>query len=234
MVFNGGWDISILTEQANKVFINSFSGNSYTITNAEMVMCMLTPTPTYVAQLTSALNNNGSLKIPLQLVKNQSNTLTAAPTQSIRIQTGFLSSLNSITNIIRQVANIGVSTADTFQTNTASLQEYYTMVSSQRYPKNKSIKCGADPENLVQLLASFNTQLSSLSPFNSSNAFTYQSFESNGGFASGIATADGYISAELIFPTATKPSQGDQIDTFLEYSSVLVIDASSVVLVIDV
>lgn len=234
-VLNGGWNITLQLEQYARVFTNGNPANSYSVDQLEIVCCMLKPDDKYLSELSAAMSRQGSLKIPLQLVKNITATLAATNTQSVRIPSGYLSSLNSITSVIRQVANVGTGTNttahDTFVTNTSALQEYYFMVNSQRYPKNKAIVC-QDPENLLQLLSSFNSKYSELTPFTSTNAFTHFSFESNGGMASGIAINDGYVNIETTF--ASTPAQGDVLDCFLEYSAVLVIDMNSVDLIIDV
>lgn len=234
-VLNGGWNISLQLENYNRVFTNGAVGNEYEVTDLEIVLCMIKPDERYLSELASAMSRSGSLKIPLQLTKNLSTTLTNSSTQTVRVQCGFLSSLNSITNVIRKVSDVGTATVssikDTFLTNTAELKDYYFMINSQRYPKNKSITV-ADPENLIQLLAAFNTGYSQISPFSATTAFTHFSFESNGNFASGIPINDGYISIECSFTTS--PTAGDIIDTFLEYSAVLVIDQNTVSLVIDV
>lgn len=236
-VLNGGWNISLLLENHNRVFTNGAAGNSYEVTDLEIVCCMLKPDERYLQELASAMARQGSLKIPLQLTKNISSTLTASTTQTVRIQCGYLSSLNSITNVVREASKIGggvVGTKrDTFLTNTSILSDYYMMINSQRYPKNKAISCGStDPENLMQLLASFNTKYSQISPFSGTTTFTYFSFESNGAFSSGIPINDGYITLECTFGSA--PTAGDVIDSFLEYDAVMVIDQNTVQLVIDV
>ena len=121
---------------------------------------------------------------------------------------------------------------DSFLTNTSELGSYYYMINSARYPKNKSVVCGTDPENLYQLLAGFNTKYSQISPFSSTTNFSHFSFESNGSFASGIPLNDGYINIEATF--GTTPSAGDIWDCFMEYSAILTIDQNSVNLIIDV
>lgn len=235
-VLNGGWNISLLLESYNKVFQNGAVGNSYQISDIEIVCCMIQPDAGYLSELSSAMSKGGSLKLPLQLTKNITNTLAASSTQSVRVQCGYLSSLNSITNVVRQNSVVGQATVssikDSFITNTAALSEYYYMINAQRYPRNKSIRCGTDPENLYQLLAAFNTKLSSLTPFTATTNFAHYCFESNGGFASGISVNDGYINIETTF--GTTPTAGDICDTFLEYSAVLVIDAQTVNLITDV
>jgi hypothetical protein len=235
-VLNGGHNISILLEQGNRVFTNQAVGNSYKITDIEIVCCMLKPDEKYLQELAGAMSRGGSLKIPLQLTKNISATLAGSATQTVRIQSGYLSSLNSITNVIRKASDIGtgvVGTAkDTFKTNTNELASYYFMINSQRYPKNKSIHCATDPENLYQLLAGFNTSYSHLSPFASDTTFCYYAFESNGQFSSGIPLNDGHINIEATF--GTTPTAGDVLDCFLEYDSLLVIDQNTVNLIIEV
>lgn len=235
-ILNGGWGISLLLEQHNRVFQDGAVGNSYELSDLEIVCCMLKPDEKYLQELGRAMTNGGSLKIPLQLTKNITATLAASQTQSVRIQSGYLSSLNSITNVIRDAADVGTGNAttgkDTFSTDTNKLASYYYMINSSRYPKNKSIHCGDDPENLYQMLAGFNTSYSQISPFSTGNSFCHFSFESNGQFASGIPLNDGFINIETTFTTT--PSAGDLFDCFLEYDAVLVIDQNTVNLIIDV
>jgi hypothetical protein len=198
---------------------------------------MVQPDEAYISELKAGLAKGGSLKIPLQLTKNQTNSLAASSTQSIRVQCGFLSSLNGITTVVRQAAAVskGTNTAalDSFVTSTSTMSDIYYSINSQRYPRNRQILVNNDPENLYQMLASYNTRLSSLSPFTATNSFLHFSFEASGGaFASGIPVSDGYISLETNW--ATTPSAGDYLDVFLEYSSLLVIDQNTVNMLIDV
>lgn len=234
-VLNGGWNISLLLENHNRVFTNGAVGNSYEVADLEIVCCMLKPDEKYLQELASAMSRQGSLKIPLQLTKNITSTLANSTTQSVRVQSGYLSSLNSITNVIRRAADVGTGNAtlakDTFLTSTSTLSNYYYMINSQRYPKNKAIQCD-DPENLYHLLAGFNTKYSQMNPFTTTQNFNHFSFQSNGAFSSGIPLNDGNINIETTFTSA--PANGDLFDCFMEYDAVLVIDQSSVNLIIDV
>jgi hypothetical protein len=244
-----GWDINILLEQFSRAFTNGISGNNYQISNAELHCCMLTPTAGYAGELSTALNSSGSLKIPLQLCKSITTSLSPSTTQTVKLTTGYLSSLNSITNVVRKQAIVGKGTTatacDSFLTNTNMLASYYISINSQRFPRNYEVKISdpitgvEDPEGVMSLLSSFNTKLSSLTPFRtaittppSANSFTYYSFESNASFASGVPTADGILYVETTFNTV--PAVGDYFDSFIEYSAILQIDANSVQLIIDV
>ena len=88
----------------------------------------------------------------LALYKSFQNVLATSTEQIIRINTGFLGSLNAIHSFIRPPSG----TVDSGVTQTRNVANYYIQLDSQRYPRNKLIGCGGtgDPELLYQLLAS--------------------------------------------------------------------------------
>ena len=158
----------------------NLSGNSYTITNVELVGCLVKAPDAYLAQIKQGLSSGKVMNILLSLTKNISSSLTSTTPQTVKIQTGFLSSLDSLTFTYRKAADIGTGTAtvshDSMWTSTNNLTSYYLTLNSMRFPRNKEIYI-ANGENLYQLLASYNTGVNSISAPNSAfNDFLHYSF----------------------------------------------------------
>ena len=228
-VLTGGHNISYTLESYLKAYKSAAaSTNKYTITNASIVCCMLKPSDSYLQELSSTLGKGNALKIPLQLTKTYNNQLTEATNRSIRIQPGYLSSLNSLTNVYRLAAAAnGTAEVDSFLSNITKIQEYYINVNSQRYPRNKAIKGGADNEFLYQMLASFNTSISSLNATTAAvSDVLHYSFQSNNQWASGISLNNGDLSVEITFNDA--PAANDLITSVLSYSAMLLISGADV------
>lgn len=236
----GGHTVSYQLETYARVFQNTLGTSStYIIEDIQLVACLVKPSDAYLMEVNRALANGATLQIPLQIPRNISNQLAASTSQTIRLQTGFLGSLNSLSFVYRPTANFNKVATDNvngFLTTTANIREYFINLNGQRYPRNKSIgvfNTVADPENLIQLLAAFSTETSFLNPpVETTEGFCHYSFKSNGTFSSGVPISDGVLSIELT--TVIAPNPNDVLDVFFEYDSVLSIGANSVQLTTDV
>jgi hypothetical protein len=232
-IFAGGHTINYTLAPYLTVYNSANAGNSYAITNMEIVCAMIKPEDRYLSELSSALQRGGSLKIPLELTKNLTSPLSTATTQSIRLGTGFLGSVNSIMCTYRPKANVNVVSVDSMKSTLAKVSDFYLTVNSQRYPRNSAVGVN-NPEYIYQLLAGFNTSTSVLSvPAAQATADILKySFKTNSEFSSGIALNDGQVGVELNFSSA--PVQDDFFDSFINYDALLVIGASDVQLQLNV
>jgi hypothetical protein len=232
-VLQGGWSLNYQLAPYLTAYNSANASNSYGITNMEIVCCMIKPTDAYLGELSSALSRGGSLKLPLELTKNITQSLTTATTQSIRLQTGFLGSVNSIFCTYRPLTDVNVVSKDSMKSTMAKVSEFYLNVNSQRYPRNTAIGVST-PEYLYQLLAGYNTSLSVLSvPAAQATADIIKySWKTNQEFSSGIPLNDGQIGVELSFSSA--PASGDYFDAFINYDALLVIGQSDVQLQLNV
>lgn len=224
---NGGWNISYLLEQYLTAYIG-YSGNSYTIQNMEIVGAMLKAPDSYLGEVQKTLSAGNSLKIPLQLTKTYNNLLSTATTQTIRVQPGYLSSLNSITNVYRPTATVNAASADSFKSNITKFSEWYVNINSQRIPRNKPIKVSTDDlEWLYQELSAFNTSTSMINASTIAvNDKLHLSFKSNNSFGSGISLNDGSVALELSFNAG--PVVSDILTSVLEYDALLLISQNNV------
>lgn len=226
--FNGGWNVSYEFASYLTAYISANSGNSYTITNAEIVCCVVKPPDAYLQEVQKTLSSGNSLKIPLQLAKVYTNLLSVGTTQSIRIQPGYLSSLNSIINVYRPTADVNAVSKDSFKSNITNFQEYYINVNSQRYPRNFPVKVATEnKEWLYQEMAGFNTSTSMLNASTIAvNDKLVYSWKSNSDFNSGISLNEGTVSVEILFSTA--PTVNDILSTVVEFDCMLLVSQSNV------
>lgn len=209
-----GWDQTITLNPASAVV----STETYTVSNFEIVAAMLTPTQEYLQELATGLNNGSTLKIPVQVYNSITSPVTSALTQSILVNCGYYSSMNSVSFVHKESALV----------NSAKVSSWYIMSDSQRYPKNKTV-AGA-VESIYQTLAGYSTELSTLSVPHTSHLFNQYSFKTNSEFAAGIPTANGLISLELEFsstPTGT-------IETIVEVDGFIEVGRNAARLVLDV
>jgi len=233
-LLSGGYRIDYQLEDYLKVFVG-YVGNSYTITNFEIVGCMLKAPDAYLKEVSQGLAAGNSLKIPLQLTKNFTNLLSIATEQSINLSPGYLSSMNSLTNVYRTTATVNAASTDSFKSTVAKVKNFYMNVDSARYPRNKPINIknsagNEDPEFIYQLLASQNTSVALIeAPKAAISDVLHFSWKSNSSFNSGIPLNNGKISLEMQFSAA--PAVNDILCSFIDYDCYLTISLSDVTLV---
>ena len=110
-----------------------------------------------------------------------------------------------------------------------AISNWFLSMDSARYPKNFSIKKGA--ESIYQLLLGYNTRLNSISLPNANSQFLQYTFKSNPEFASGIPSKNGSLELSLSFGSATPPAI---VATIIEYDAMLMISQNSALLLTDV
>jgi hypothetical protein len=138
-ILAGGWSLDYQLATYLTAYNSANAGNSYAITNIEIVCCMIKPEDSYLGELSRALAAGGTLKNPLELTKNITNPLSAATTQSIRLQTGFLGSVNSIMCTYRPISDVNAVSKDSMKSTLVKVSDCYFNVNSQRYPRNTAI-----------------------------------------------------------------------------------------------
>jgi len=233
-VINGGWEHRITLEQYNYAFAQYNTGSSYKITSAEFHAAMVKPSDMYLQDLKRELDLGSSIKIPVQFRKWYQVSLGPSGTQSIKLQTSFLNSLDSIL-IDHKAQATAVPGVDNFYGNslTQNISSFFTVISGVRYPRTFDInsqKVASDGSGQNQmLLSSFETRYGhvqlpkgGVQGTTPTDAFLFYSFEATGEAYQGISTSDGYIELDLIYGTQA-PSNGDPLNCFFNYSGTIII-----------
>lgn len=226
---NGGIKLEIQLAPYNQVYQVANAGNSYTINNVVLMLAFTKPPDDVLIDTQEKLNAGQFLDLPLELVKNYSITLQAGTTQQITQYIGYYKSLNSVTILYRKAANINGANPLFFSTDT--LSTWFLNLNTQRYPQNKEIYCEGrtplSPENQLNIVRAFNTQLDTMSPYVAAkNGMMYWSWKENHSFQSGISSNNGVF--QWIATFSTTCSSGDTIDLFLNYDVPLRIGASGI------
>ena len=217
-VMNAGWQAVYALNNANVVV----SAGTYTVSDFEVVCCMIQPSAEYLQEVSKGLQGGGALKIPVSLYRSITSTLSANSSQNLILQTGYLSSINTITLVQKTVA-LGL------VRNGADLVSYFVNLDGQRYPSNKSI-IGRE-ENIYQTLAAYNTSISTLSAPDVAQPFQQFSFKTNRDFGSGVPTSNGVIEIAL---ELTGVVAGSTMETIVSYDALLLVSANSCSLITDV
>lgn len=213
-VINSGWQVNYMLNAASRVVATG----EYTIEDVELVCAMLTPEQSYLAEVAKGLASGASLKIPLQLTKTITTSVSTALQQTLLLQVGYMSSINSISVVARESEMV----------NSVKIADYYLSLDGKRYPVNKHITSG--PESLYQMLAGYSTSISSIAPVNANHSFQHYTFKTNGDFSSGIPTANGSVELNLTFSSAPSGT----VVSLLNYDALLIISQNSVNLLVDV
>ncbi|KAJ3316935.1 hypothetical protein HDV06_002538 [Boothiomyces sp. JEL0866] len=159
------------------------SSGTYTISNVELVACLVTPPSSYLSQLSDGLSKGSALKIPCTMYKTINMTLTSATNQELVIQTGYYDSVNSIAAITHDTAS------GTFN-NFNIVSDFYVNVNGSRYPRNKLV---ISPQEIIyEQLAATNSVYSTMSQ--SVQPFQFFSFKASPSFGTGIPTSNGIMS----------------------------------------
>jgi hypothetical protein len=81
---------------------NVVDSGVYSVSNIQLVACMITPESAYLEEISNGLNKGGSLKIPLELYKGIPYSISTATSQMFTISTGYLSSINNIVAVNKE------------------------------------------------------------------------------------------------------------------------------------
>ena len=206
-LINGGWEHRITLENYNTAFVSKPNG-SYQVTVAEFHAAMIKPSDMYLQTLKKEIDMGGSIKLPIQLKKWYQTTLNASSTNSIKLQTGFFNSLDSI--IVEHVKASQWNVAGTYQAGTA--KDSFSGNSLTNNITNDTVQ-------QQMLLSTFSTRYPSLQIPNTNNTILHYSWTPNGEFAQGIPTSDGYIELNLNYTTL--PTLGDYLNVHFCYSGLL-------------
>lgn len=234
-LFPGGYELRWTLANFAEVFKTAgTNATSYTISDLEVVCCMLKPRDDYLMELNNGLAQGAALKLDLELPQRITSSLSSATDQTLKMNVGYKKSINQLIFALRTAAYINANTYDTFACSTVNnLTKYYIQVNEQRYPRNKEITT-ADAETLVQTLASIGT---TNEMFNcgyqkavaGDRSFFSWNFGSNGASRPGISVNDGIIQTNMTF---TADPSTSRFDTFVLYSAQLIFDSNSVRLLV--
>lgn len=233
-IINGGWEHRITLEQYAYAFAQYNTGSSYEIQSAEFHAAMVKPSDMYLQDLKRELDLGSSMKIPVQFRKWYQVSLAASGTQSIKLQTSFLNSLDSILIDHKKQAT-AVPGKDNFYGNslTQNISNFFTVISGVRYPRTFDVNSqteASDGSGQNQMfLSSFETRYGhvqlpkgGVQGSTPTDAFLFYSFEATGEAYQGISTSDGYIELDLIYGS-TAPTNGDPLNCFFNYSGTIII-----------
>lgn len=223
-VVSGGVEFTWTLESAANVF--KVAGTGYSITNFGLVLCMVSPSASYLNELSRGVSSGHSLKIPLELRRVVHQPLTTSLSQTLKVQTGFLRSINGLTLIVRDKDNLDVATADAFvgASKLNNISYYNIGVNSVVYPRNRFLYIKDNrAENLMNILSGFNTKYSGISvPAGATDDFAFFNFKANSGFGAGITSTDGFCELNLSIGTAF--DAGDMSSIIVSYDASLQIE----------
>jgi len=210
---NAGHSISYTLNPANKVVV----AGSYSITDVEIVACLITPPNSYLEEISKGLAGGGALKMPLQLYKSFTTNCSASLQQTFNIMSGYIGSLNSVTLVEK---------SNPFVTQNG-LSSFFITVDSKRFPRNKSIV--TRPEKIYQTLAGYNTRIGSVGVADVNQQFSQLTFKTNGDFSAGIPTANGTLTVDTIFSTVPTT-----LEVILGYDAMLLVSQNTCSIITDV
>jgi hypothetical protein len=210
---NAGHQLSYTLNPASKVV----SVGSYILSEVEIVAALIQPNNDYLQEISKGMAAGGSLKIPLQLTKSITTQCSNSFQQTFNIMTGYLGSLNSISLVEKSLPFV---CGD-------GIKSYFINLDGKRYPRNKVLTSRA--EHIYQQLAGYNTKISTMGIPDVSQTFKQYSFESNGDFSAGVATANGSIEIDVEFTTIPTT-----LECLLNYDALLLVSQNTATLVLDV
>lgn len=225
----GGLQTSITLDGVSTVFPGSTMA-SYTVSDVQLITTMLQPRDDLLVSYQDLLAKGGSLVLPF--VQNSCHTfaINAADTNNIKLNVGWRKSVNNI--VVSHRAKAGT-TAERFSASKIyTIKDWYLMSGSARYPRNFNIPVSTAQANPWIMLSSINNDVQSLNlgyvgkPQANDRSFLYWNFKSNQeSFDNGLEISDGYI--ELLFNYAYTPSADDICQAFIEFDSILELDANT-------
>lgn len=224
-IINGGIELNTTFAPASNVF--KYVGSDYTITNFRLFVCFVRPSGSYLNELSSGVLSGRALKIPLELKRVFHQPLSTSLSQTLKIQTGFLKSINSITLVIRDASKLNStsSNTDAFRGigKLHNIDYLNISVNSIAYPRQGFFRIANNrPQLLMNILTGFNTKYSALTcPTSTTDDFFHYNFKSNEGFGSGITSNDGFI--ELNLNMATAFNSGDLATVIVNYDCMTIL-----------
>lgn len=226
---NGGIKLEIQLAPYNQVYQIANTSNSYTINNVVLMLAFTKPPDDVLIETQERLNAGQFLDLPLELVKNYQLTLQPGVNQQITQYIGYYRSLNSVVLLYQKYANLNG--ANPLFTSTDTLSTWFLNLNTQRYPQNKEVyaegRTPSSPENQLNILRAFNTQLDSISPYVAAkNGSMYWSWKENESFQSAISSNNGVFQWIANFSTTT--ASGDILQMFFNYDIPVRVGASGI------
>lgn len=111
---------------------------------------MITPTKAYLSEVARGISGGAALKLPVQLFKSITTSLSSSTSQTVGLNVGYLGSINSVTLSLRTSAF----------TSSTLMTDFFIDFDGLRYPLNKSIV--GPGEQFYQALASYNTGIATI------------------------------------------------------------------------
>lgn len=218
----GGVDIFFTLSNATDVLFSSGGAaqSSYTLNDIQLVVPMVSPTSEYMINHHEFLNNGGTLKIPFEITAPNNFTLTNSTnsTQTIRINTGVLNSLNSVA-----LVNYSMSGSVVTGSNN-SITSYTLTCGTENYPRGTTINLNS-PEAMyyASLMTTLYDQSTNYTSVDNKFFFLHNLKSSQISFASGIKTnTEIYLN---ITPSADM--SGQRSIAILYYDAILTVASKS-------
>ena len=199
---NGGIVYNFSLNSTAKCFTAGLPA-SYVITNFAIVGNMLRPSDQYLIEHQDFLAKGRSLDLGLQMVNTSTIplvTTSGVNTQTVRVQSGYKKSLNSVI--------LDVRSADTFEAVSVikdHINDLYYTVGTERYPRNFSIDL-TKKDNVwtsMGITSVFDDNVNFNDLF-TTQGFHIQNFKSNQtAMFSGIPIEGGQFEANITFKDAT-------------------------------
>ena len=230
-LINGGLEHRITLENYNTAFVSKPNGG-YQVTVAELHAFMVKPSDAYLQQLKHEIDTGSSIKLPIQLKKWYQTTLAASSTNTLKLQTGFFNSLDSI--LVEHIAAANWNVAGTTDGGTAkdsfagnslvkNITNFNIVISGVRYPRTFDVVNDTGCQQMM-ILSAFSSRYPSLQIPTTNNSILFYSWCPNGEFAQGISTSDGYIELNLSYTTL--PTAGDFLNCMFNYSGLIEVKES--------
>lgn len=195
---------------------------SYTVTNFEIVACLLTPVQSYLDLASQKLAGGSFMTLPIQLFKSYTDALSQGSTsQTVQVNCGYLGSINSIVLSQRKSQTVAIFNG------ASKITSFNVDLDGRKYPLNKDIV--GEGESFYMTLSSMNTELSSLSLPDPTQQFQYLSLKSND-TVSGVSSNNGQINLNLQLTANDAPF----LETIVTYDAQIIISQNAVLLKIDV
>lgn len=226
-----GMKLEITTNILSNIFYANTGGTnatSYTLSNIEMVACMIKPPDQLLVDYSEKLSRGESLYFAMNQIKNFTATLSGSITSVQQpFNISYFKSVNSAIIGYRPTTSSSLYIG-TYNTTTTNLSYWNINLNLIQYPSNKNLYAeGNTPtsqETLLQVIRGYNVLNDDLSPYAAAaNGHQIIDFRANEHFNSGVPSNNGVCQ---ITETIAASTSGDQITLTIEYCSPLEISAA--------
>ena len=227
----GGYRVEIITNSFANIFglaSGNSTGTSYSLTNVEMILALVKPPDSLLADYTQRISRGEYLYFPMNQTKNFPIPTTPGSHVFINQQIGYYKSVNNLLFTYRKVANLTGGLV--YNPSTDILQKWQVNLNLIPYPSNTYVYAsGNSPvsqETLLQTIRPYNVLSESKSAYVASlSGYMNMNFESNNTFNAGIPSNNGLVTLDAYFNTNTL--SGDIFNIFVEYSSPVRVGATA-------